>query len=177
MAGDIVTQTTDTMKSTFSDLFQNVLKGQLNSAKDFFVSWGNFVLKIISDVIAQIITAKIISGIGSLFGVGTSVSSGAGALRMPSTSTFGGIATGFADGIESVPSTGMYKLHADEKVVPAYDAAHAGGKTTPISIINVITPEAVAAAMSGREGEGVIVNVIDRNSLRNGIVRREVKTR
>jgi len=46
-----------------------------------------------------------------------------------------------------------------------------------LTIYNLITPEAIAAAMAGKEGEGVIVNAININSLRNGIVRREVKRR
>jgi hypothetical protein len=177
MATSIVEQTTQTMQGLFSNLFQNVLKGQLNSAKDFFVEWGNFVLKIISDVIAQMITAKII---GTMFGFGTSAVAGIGGYGAgtPSGTTDMGSWSklpGYATGIENVPETGIYKLHKGEQVVPAYDAA--ANRAQPITIYNLITPEAVAAAMSGKEGHGVIINVVNLNSLRNGIMRREVKNR
>ncbi len=174
MAKSIVDQTTQEMQSAFSNLFQNVLKGQLNSAKDFFVEWGNFVLKIISDVIAQIITAKIVGAAMGLFNFGTSYTAniaGMGTVPVAPPNYY----LGHDEGIERVPTTGTYKLHEGERVVPKYDANKSG--VIQLTIQNYVTPEAIAAAMSGKEGRGVIVNVIDQNSLRNGVIRREVKTR
>ncbi|MFA5038409.1 MAG: hypothetical protein WC732_01870 [Candidatus Omnitrophota bacterium] len=175
MAGNIVTQTTSGMQSAFSNLFQGVLKGQLDSAKEFFAEFGNMALKIIGDVIAGIITSQILAaalnfftgGIGGLFGK----VAGMGSVPIAPPNYF----LGHADGIDRVPSGGFYKLHPNEQVVPAYDAGKNEAMT--IEIHNFITPEAVARAMSGREGKGVIVNVIDENSLRYGVIKREVVRR
>ncbi len=174
MAGNIVTQLTEGMQSAFSNFFQNILKGQIDSAKEFFVEWGNFCLKIISDVIAQLITAQIIGAIFGIFGGGRGlfaniagkVSNSAAALNPT---------IGFAEGIESVPATGLYKLHTGEEVVPRYDAGNE--RTIELTIHNFITSEAVAMAMSGREGKGVILNVINEDSLRYGVTKREVVRR
>jgi precorrin-6B methylase 2 len=72
-----------------------------------------------------------------------------------------------------VPETGIYKLHRDEQVVPAYDQAKT--RDSQLVIYNLITNEAVAAAMQSKEGQGVIVNVIDVNASRGGIVRKVIK--
>ena len=44
-----------------------------------------------------------------------------------------------------------------------------------LQIINMITPEAVAAAMASKEGEAVIVNTINRNALKNGKTRKTIQ--
>jgi hypothetical protein len=174
-ASDVVNQVSTGMQNIFSNFFQNIMKGEINSAKEIFVEFGNFVIKILVEriyrninMIAKIITTKTLMGIAGAFGggfTGTSNSTTAGV----------GARMGYADGIDSVPYNGLYKLHAGEKVVPRYDATKS--QSQPITIYNAITPEAVASAMMSREGEGVIVNVINSNSLRNGVVRREVVKR
>ncbi len=185
MAEGIVKSLAQGMQTSLSNFFQGFLKGEIRSAKEMFVEFGNFVLKIISDVLAQIIASKLLSALGmggnifsSLFGGGGgAVSSGGYTIgNVPVTgSIHGGITAGFQEGTERIPYTGLYKLHAGEMVTPRYDATkHEAQKLT---IYNMITPEAVAAAMSGKEGEGVIVNTINLNSLRNGVIRREVVKR
>jgi hypothetical protein len=174
MATSIVEQTTQEMQSALSNLFQNVLKGQLNSAKDFFVEWGNFVLKIIGDVIAQIITAKIVGAAMGMFNLGTGYTANiAGMGKVPVAPP--NYYLGHDSGIESVPETGIYKLHKNETVTPAYDATK--NRSIQLTIQNLITSETVAAAMQSKEGQGVIVNVIRANKGRNGIIQREVIVR
>jgi hypothetical protein len=80
---------------------------------------------------------------------------------------------GHDSGIEDVPETGIYKLHKNEKVVPAYDATK--DRSTPITIYNLLTNETIAQAMASREGQGVIVNVFDVNAARGGVVRKVIK--
>ena len=83
--------------------------------------------------------------------------------------------SGFATGIESVPRTGLYKLHENEKVVPRYDAIGAadtdGGR--PLTIYNLLVPEdmanQIAASKSGRD---TIVNIIRADAAENGPIRR-----
>lgn len=157
------------MQTMFSDFFYNVFTGQLEDAAEVFAEFGRYILKMIAQIIAQIIVMKLISGITSLFAPTANIAGMGNVLVAPAGYS------GFAEGTDSVPYTGMYKLHEGEKVTPRYDAEKE--TTQPVTIYNMITPEAVAMAMAGREGEGVIVNVINTNSLRNGIVRREVKHR
>lgn len=111
----------------------------------------------LSQVFARIIMFyTIIRPLASFFGVPTSV-------------------LGFQEGTESVANTGLYKLHAGEKVTPRYDATKS--EKEPLNIYNLITSEAVASAMAGKEGENVVINIINRNSLRNGMVRKEIVRR
>jgi hypothetical protein len=172
MAEGIVQSMSSNMQSIFSSFFQNFLKGEIESAKDLFVEFGNFVLKIISDVIAQFITAKIITGMGSLFSAPTASASTSTNISTWSAPTPN--LTTHAEGIEDVPYTGDYKLHEGERVIPKYDATKGSG-VIELTLHNNITPEAIAAAMSGREGAGVIVNTIDINALRNGSSRRTIR--
>lgn len=184
-ARSIVQQTASSMQSIFSNFFQGFLKGEIRSAKQLFVEFGNFVLKILSDVIAQIITAKLMSGIigaaGSFAGMFSGVGSGASATgsytvgNVPVSGNLKGITAGFQEGTERIPYTGLYKLHAGEMITPRYDASK--HEATKLTIYNMITSEAVAMAMQSKEGEGVIVNTINLNSLRNGVIRREVVKR
>jgi hypothetical protein len=178
-AESIIQQTSQQMQSSLSNFFQGFLKGQINSAKEMFVEFGNFVIKIISDVIAKIITAKIMAGLEGIFNGlgGGGLSSGASI----DTSMFGGMAPvtssvlGFQEGVEQIPYTGLFRLHEGEKVTPKFDSSKS--ESLPLTIYNLITPEAVAVAMAGKEGENVIVNIVNTNSLRNGVIRREVKRR
>jgi hypothetical protein len=181
-AENIIQQTSQQMQSSLSNFFQGFLKGQINSAKEMFVEFGNFAIKILSDVISQWITAQIMTGIKGIFGGlgglgGGGLSSGASI----DASMFGGMAPatssflGFQEGVEQIPYTGLFRLHEGEKVTPKHSSSES--EKSQLVIYNLITPEAIAASMAGKEGEGVIVNAININSLRNGVVRREVKRR
>ena len=139
------------IQDAFANFFFKAFTGELRNLKELFADFGRAILQTISNVIAQMMVVSMFKSMG-----------------------FGSL-LGFQSGIESVPSTGMYKLHAGEKVVPRYDATKP--ESQPVTIYNAITSEAVAQAMAGREGEGVIVNIINSNSLRNGVVRREVVRR
>ena len=159
-------RTATAMQSAMSDLFFRVMKGEFHSLKEVAVDFGNTLLRILSDIFAQ----KFIGAIaGLLGGVPINPISGKPVVGM-------GLVGGYQEGTERVPSTGLYRLHEGEKVVPRYDATGSGDGLA-VEIVNVITPEAVALAMSGKEGKRVIVNVMNEDSIRNGIVRREVVRR
>jgi hypothetical protein len=163
MAGDIIQQASSFMQSSISDFLMNI-GDYLNGTKNIFVDFGKFMMKIIADIIARLITLWVVQ---KLVGV---ISGTAGT----SANAFAGIRLGgFAEGTDSVPSTGIYKLHEGEKVTPRYDADKNG--TIELTIVNQVTPEAVAAAMAGREGENVILNTINASSLRGGTIRRVVQ--
>jgi hypothetical protein len=171
MASNIITQMTSSMQSSFSSFFDDVFHGQLKRGSEYFAQFGESVLSTISEIIARLITLGIIEAIVGIFTGGAGISN----IAENSFATSGLSLAGHAEGIESTPYTGLYKLHEGEKVVPKYDANKS--ELMPLTIYNMITPETIAAAMSGKEGSGVIVNVINLDSLRNGVMRREVKRR
>jgi len=181
MAESIVQQASSFMQSSISGFLLNI-RDYLDGTKNIFVEFGNFILKIIADVIAQLITLWVIQnivGIASKIGGWTSYGGGAYA-RTTAIPGGGGVGTtlpagSYQEGIDSVPYTGIYRLHEGEKVTPKYDAGKSD--TIELTIHNLITPEAIAMAMSSNEGEGVIVNVIDSNSLRSGGSRRAIRRR
>ena len=180
MAGNVVTQMVSGMQSSLSNFFQRFLKGEVRSAKELFTEFGNYVIKILSDVVAQVITAQLVTGLSNLFnfnvlGLGNY---SMGGQTISDSAHIGGLQgsyLGFQSGVEKVPYTGLFKLHEGEKVTPKPYSDKS--ETLELTTYNLITNEAVAAAMSSKEGAGVIVNTINMNSLRNGVIRREVKNR
>lgn len=60
------------MQTDFQTLFYDAFTGQLKTAQDYFVAWGQQILKIFSDVLAQMVTewmqTQLVKGFGSLFG-------------------------------------------------------------------------------------------------------------
>ncbi len=66
------------MTSTFSDVFYNTITGQMRSLKEVFNSFGQAILKNMSDMLAQYLIMKAVMGIGSLLGIGTPAVAGAG---------------------------------------------------------------------------------------------------
>ncbi len=170
------------MQSTFKSVVVDGIKGDLQSMESYFVNFGNLVIDVIGEIIAKWVAMKVITGavsaVTSAFSLGSGmVSTGNQSVAGHSfTSAFNGTsAAGYADGISYVPEAGLYKLHKGETVAPKYDSGK--GQGLVVTIQNLITPEAVAMAMSGKEGEGVIVNVIDSKSLRNGSTRRTIQAR
>jgi len=120
-AENIVQQTAQQMQSSLSNFFQGFLKGQITSAKEMFAEFGNFVIKILSDVVAQFITTQIITGLKGLFG-GFGAAGGLSSGAAIDASMFGGMAPvtssflGFQEGVEQIPYTGLFRLHEGEKV-------------------------------------------------------------
>lgn len=165
------------MSDNMSNLFFDAVTGELHSLQDAFANFGRSVLRIISDIVAQWVTMKIMTG---LFGDATNTFSAS----IPTPSRYGGSVTipgvgganmpSFATGIENVPFDMIAKIHQGERVVPAEENSESG---LPLTIYNIITNEAVANAMQSREGADVIINTINSDSMRNGIVRREVGRR
>jgi TP901 family phage tail tape measure protein len=165
---DFGKQAAQNIQDAFGSFFYDAFRGQLETAQDYFAAFGDAILQ----TLAQLAAYAALTGLFGNTGIGSWLGLGGGGAATPVASPT--IATA-QDGLEEVPYTGAYRLHSGEQVVPAYDAGKE--REQPIEIHNYITPEAVAMAMSGREGENVIVNVINRDSLRNGIIRRETVRR
>lgn len=96
------------MTTTFSDVFYNTITGQIKNLKEVFNSFGQAVLKNLSDMLAQYIMMKAIMGIGSIgsfFSMGTNVlTSGSyniGSQNLAATAHIGGMGgtyVGMAEG-------------------------------------------------------------------------------
>lgn len=158
-----------------SDLFFDVMTGEIKSLQDIFADFGKSVIRIIADIIAQWIAMKIITGI-----IGTAATAGvggygagtpAGVRDMGSFSTL----PSFDSGISNVPFDMIAKIHKGERVVTAEE--NEGGEGRILEIHNHITPEVVAMAMNAREGKDVIINVISRNAIASGPVRKRILER
>ena len=157
--------TYSSMKSSFSSIFVDGFNGELKSAEDYFKNFMDSIMRGLADMLAQWISMKLIMGLtgGALGGLPTGGPTPAGS---------------FAEGIDVVPSTGIYKLHAGEKVTPKYDNMNSqGAKEQDLTIYNMITTETVARAMQTKEGSDAIINVINMDSIRNGASKRTIKPR
>ncbi len=101
---------------------------------------------------------------------------GLAASSVPAVAGSAGAASGFATGIDRVPYGGYYKLHEGEQVIPKYsEHNNANTNEQPLIIYNMITPEAVAMAMSSDHGKNVIVNTVSKDSMANGPTRKAIK--
>lgn len=152
-------RTAQGMASSFSNVFYDTVTGQLKSLKDYFADFGRTVLRILSDVIAKLLLARLFGSMGGPVGTAFAALAGGGA--------------GFADGIEEVSHGGMYRLHPGEQVVPKYDAAQ--NKGTVVNNYNVLTTEEIAKAMSSKAGKNTIINVFRANAGERGAVRHIIK--
>jgi len=157
------------LSQSFSDLFYDTFTGQLNSLNAYFASFGQSILRTMADIAAEWAALQIFMGVKSAF---QSLSG----WTSPSWAAGGQVRTtplAFADGTDYVPSTGIYKLHGGERVIPAYDAQKSQSGGGDITIINQITPGFVNAAIASEPG--TVINVINENSIRNGSTRRTYK--
>ncbi|NCC60057.1 MAG: hypothetical protein EOM12_03775 [Verrucomicrobiae bacterium] len=159
---EIAHRTATAMNNFFSDIFFNSMTFQFQNLKQTMQDFGNAFIRMLADIMARIVMyfmviVPLISAFPAL----------APALMVP--------IPGFQDGTDEVPSTGLYRLHGGETVTPKYNAGKSG--KTALTIYNLISPEAVAAAMQSKSGQDVIVNTINANSLRNGVIRKEVMNR
>jgi len=200
-------RTFNLLADSFSDIFFDAMTGEIKSFSELFADFGKSILRIMADIAAQWLAVKIITGIGSavsglaggfgslgngLGGVagaasGSTATTASGALSAGLDSTFGQLGQGFsnfqglslgsfADGLDRVPATGFYKLHKDEQVTPSRFTEDKSN-SIELTIQNHITPEAVAATLSQRPAKDVVVNIIDQNALRNGVIRKRILDR
>lgn len=160
---------------SFSNLFYDSVMGELTSLQDAFASFGQAVLRVITDIIAQWMVMKMVTGI---FGTAAVAGTGGylegtptGAMDMGSYTKL----PSYDVGTDYVPYDMIAKVHKGEKITPA--AENGGGGVIQLTIQNAITTEAVAKAMESRAGQKTIVNVIRADSSMNGVTKREVQTR
>ena len=172
-------RTFNLIADTFSSTLYDMTFG-LATFQEAVVDFGKNVIKVLFDIMAQWVAMKIITGIGGAI-MGTPAIAGAGGYgagtpsgvmdmgswsKLPSADT----------GMDYVPYDMIARVHKGEKITTAQENNGSSG-VIQLTLHNNITPEAIAAGMQSREGEGVIINTIDRDSLRNGVTRREITRR
>lgn len=170
----------ETMSQGMATSFKDILKGTKSFSEgfqDIMETLVDAVIEAVAKIVAEMLVLAALEGLKALFGgaggffgggpVGSVLDAGGGA---SGSSSLIGATQSFQQGTDFVPRTGLFQLHEGEAVIPA--AENATGKS-PVNLtnINVLTPEAIATALSGREGEEVVLNIIDRSSLRSGAAR------
>jgi hypothetical protein len=60
----VAEDTANSMKTSFSSFFYDAFTGQLKKGKDYFRAFGQSILKIWSDTLAQMVTASMVKGMG-----------------------------------------------------------------------------------------------------------------
>lgn len=176
-AREIGEQTFNAIADTISTTLYDAITGTFTSLKQAAANFGQLIMKMLIEMAAKWIAMKIMMGIGSLFSMGTApaLSSGWSASAGGSFSnTAPASMPSFDVGTDYVPHDMIAKIHKGEKITPASENTGEGGETK-LTIYNLITPEEIARAMSGKEGQGVIVNAFETNYGRGGTVRRTIK--
>ena len=194
---DMYIQMLKTLESSFKSTFSSALQGEVTSFKDFFGRIVDSMRSRWADLVAEMVTnwikgqfamqeatgggsnvgswLSIIGGLVGLGGVAAGSSLGtSGAGRTFSGQTQIGSSTafrtmGYASG-GMIPATGMYKLHEGEEV-----KTREPGGSSPVTIVNVLSPDLITAAMASTKGQKVIVNTISTDILKNGITRKTMK--
>jgi len=149
LAKDIMARTFSEISSTISSVFFNVMTLKFDDLQQVAADFGNAFLKMIADIFARIVMYfAIIEPLMIAFPELRP------ALAMGS----------FAEGTESVPYTGMYKLHADEKVTPKYDANNNAKQDVTYNIRANDAASFVDMCVRNPEGIHVAVQQAKRNN-------------
>lgn len=187
-------RTFNSTSDAFSDLFVRAIEGDLDSLEEVFASFGQSVVKIIADIIAQWLTMQIITGIAGIFAPTPSLGGAAkgiggfGGMSIGSLGANTGMASAGAGALSAIPSFDkgsdfiphdmIAQVHKGEKILTPEEAREDSRESnTPINITNVITPEAIAMAMNSHEGRNTIINIINRDSILGGTSRKVVQRR
>jgi hypothetical protein len=161
MAKELVANTFTTMSNTVSTVFFDLMTGKFQNLQQVAADFGNSLIKMFADLVAKlVIYAAIVLPLTAMFP------------ELKTALTVGSM-FGFAEGTDSVPQTGMYKLHEGEKVTPKYDAN--SSKDQAITIINQITPGFVNAAIA--MDPGTVINVINQDILYSRTTRKTIQRR
>lgn len=158
------------MESAFGNFFYNTLTGQVADAKSMFASFGDYVLRMMSQVMAQTLMFGT-SGKGGLAGALTSGISNFGGLG----SLAGGAMKflGFNTGTEYVPRTGMYQLHRGEKIVSEQNVNKESSSAAPV-IVNFSLMSAADVHRHSKTITDVVAAAVARNGNVRGVLKRSL---
>lgn len=162
---------TQSMQSTFSSFFDDAFTGQLKKGQDYFTSFGQSIIKIFDNVISQMITSWITSGIASLF-------SGIGGFKLGASPAGGGFSNtapfklpSFDVGTDYVPADMIAQIHKGEKIIPAGQNGNGGGDVQ-ITIAPVIQ---LWDASDVQRNSRMLVDAVGQAIINNGTLRQIIK--
>ena len=127
---EMAERTASGMVNSFGNIFFDGMKNDLQSLASYAKSWGNYMLRVLSEVIAKQMVSNMLMGAVSSFGLDSSAGMGK-FLTTAATSLTGKQTGGY------IPETGAYQLHKGETVVPAHESGGGGGTTI---VNNFISP-------------------------------------
>lgn len=112
------------IETLFSNVFYGIITGSIKTMQDAMRSFGDFMLRMLAQIIAKLIMTwilmKIIGMVGADSGIGKVI-----------TTAYPNIAPtpegSNALGTDYVPKTGLYQLHRGERVVPAHENGQGSG--------------------------------------------------
>jgi hypothetical protein len=157
LGAKVATDMTNSMTSSLSNFFTDAFTGQLKKGEDYFRAFGNAIIKIWMDAIAQMVVASMIlgkGGGGGLFGIFSSIlgmfgGGGKNVLTPGGSAHIGG--TG-----------GNYLGHAGGMITPFGIKAHAGLAIDEVPIV-AQTGERILSRSQNRQyermGKGVQINI------------------
>ena len=127
---EMAERTASGMTNSFGNIFFDAMTNNLQSLASYAKSWGNYMLRVLSEVIAKQMVSNMLMGAVSSFGLDSSAGIGS-FLTTAATSLTGKQTGGY------IPETGAYQLHKGETVVPAHESGGGGGTTI---VNNFISP-------------------------------------
>ena len=150
------------IQNLFSDVLYNTITGSFKNIGEAMRSFGRYMLQIVSQIIARMLTLYILQ---KLVGLARGAASPLGQLAsaaFPSMS--------FGVGTESVPRTGLAMVHRGEKITPAHENNQSqGGGGGAVIII-----QAWDAADVYRN-RSILQNIVAEGMSQNSVVRRSVR--
>lgn len=182
------------MSSAFSTAFEGVLnktKTWSQAMKGLFTDLKSSMIGMLADLAAKMIAEQMLTAVKF---VGIQLWKAAAAVYSWMAATFGpwaiplaaaalaGIVSAVAalkphllEGTDYVPKTGAYMLHEGEKVTPRpFVGKSSDDRKINVTLVNLVTTEAVASAMSARAGRNVIINTITADVAANGMMRQVI---
>lgn len=171
---DTVQRVANAMAQSLGNFFYNVLTGQIKSAKQAFVEFGQSVLRILADVMARILLQKLLaSSLSSAFGIPVSFFHSGGqirkahsgmSLRQDEVPIIGQEGEGILtrQGMNSLGANNLQALNRGESMGQ-------GGGSPPVIVIQAWDTRDIVR--NQKSLEAVIGNAIRRNSGLRGVIK------
>ena len=159
-------RTATNMQSSLSDGFFKIMKGEFNSLQEVAASFGNAMLKMIADVIAQMIVLIIFQEIAGFATGGLS----------KAFSSAVGVATKSQHGDNFVSQTGLRVVHRGEQIIPAHQVGNGGGGGAQEVHYHINAVDAASFQQLVMKNRESIHMIISENLRFNGSLTKQIRT-